>query len=59
MWSSVILHQNWDYIRILDFYNCQITDESIDTLLKVEWPNLTQLHLSKNEISDAGVKKIL
>ena len=59
MWSAVILDRNWTNIKSLSLDLCKITDDSIDTLLKVEWPNLTHLELSGNELSDTGVKKIL
>lgn len=59
MWSAVILHRNWTHIKILGLDLCKITNDSIDTLLKVEWPNLTQLWLGDNILSDAGVKKML
>ena len=57
MWSGVILQKDWTHIKRLYLWNCSITDDSIDTLLKVEWPNLTHLWLGENELSDAGVKK--
>lgn len=59
MWSFVILHRNWTNIKTLNLDGCKITDDTIDTLLKVEWPNLIHLWLNDNQLSDTGVKKIL
>lgn len=59
MWSVVILHQDWTHIQLLYLSCCRINHQSIDGLLKVEWPNLTMLWLRKNELDDVGVKKIL
>ena len=59
MWSGVILYRKWTHIKTLDLNNCKITDDSIDPLLKVEWPNLNDLKLNGNELGDAAVKKIL
>ena len=54
MWVTVILHQDWSHIQLL-----YLNHESIDSLLKVKWPNLTMLWLSKNELGDVGVKNVL
>ena len=59
MWSAVIMHGDWTHIKRLDLGRCKITDNSINNILKLEWPNLTHLKLSGNELSDLGVKKIL
>ena len=59
MWSVVILYQGWTHIKQLYLMRCRITYESIDSLLKVEWPNLTELILRDNYLGDAAVNKIL
>ena len=59
MWNAIILYQDWTHIKILNLGNCKITCDSIDALLKVEWPNLTDLMMNQNDIGDTGVKKIL
>ena len=55
----MILNRDWTQIRLLYLSNCCITDNSIDALFKCEWPNLTNLCLNYNELTDVGVKKIL
>lgn len=59
MWNAIILYQGWTHIKILNLGNCKICDDSIDALLRVEWPNLTDLTMNQNDIGDTGVKKIL
>ena len=48
MWNNIILYQDWSQIKILYLHGCKINEDSIDNLLKVDWPNLTELRMSLN-----------
>ena len=55
----VILHRNWTQIKHLSLDRCGINDDSIDALLKVEWPNLAILLLNNNKLSCIGINKMV
>ena len=59
IWSAVILHQDWTHIKLLYLVFCKLNDDRIDTLLKLDWPNVYNLGLMDNQLTHIGVKKIM
>lgn len=53
------MHGDWGQIKQIYLYSCNINDDNIDILINLEWPNLTQLSLIDNKLTDTGVKKVI
>ena len=59
IWSAIILHQDWTHIKLIYLIFCKVDDDNIDTLLKVDWPNVENLGLMGNQLIHIGVKKLM
>ena len=46
------MHEDWRQIKQLYLSSCNINDDNVDILLNLEWPNLAQLTLTENKLTD-------